>query len=79
MDYEIKQILTDPDWYDKYHNYVILQGRIACSKELLAYNRWVHTSCGLPWNQPVRTFAVFNCIRDGQWKEVGNDHKKYAP
>jgi hypothetical protein len=79
MDYEIKKILTDSDWYDKYHDYVILQGRSAYVKEMLTDNRWVHTNCGLPWCWPITTFAVFNCLQDGEWKEVGNDHRKYAP
>ena len=41
MDPEIEKTLLEPDWFEKYHNYVTLHGKIAYAKELLMDYCWV--------------------------------------
>ena len=77
MDYEVARIMSDPDWYEKYHSYIRLQGRTAYIKEMLADNQWIYVNRGLPWslnwNWPATTSAAFNCLQDGKWKRVDYD------
>ena len=64
MDYEVARIMSDPDWYEKYHSYIRLQGRTAYIKEMLADNQWVLKRWR--FSHYIATVPILS----GKWKEA---------
>jgi len=62
MDYEIKKIVSEEGWFEKYHEYIRLHGRTAYVKEMLTNNQWVLK--GQRFSHYIASVPVL----DGKWK-----------